>query len=86
MTRFAYGEHGDPFGAFDLTGIVQLSGPDRMNEDKGLSITGQLGFTLLMNQASGIRLAAQVTEDAGTFQIGAQLQGTYGLLDGTFAR
>ncbi len=86
MTRFTYGEHGDPFGAFDLTGIVAVSDPDRMGLDKGSSITGQLGFTLLMNQASGIRLAAQVVEDSGTFQIGAQLQGTYGLLDGTFAR
>ena len=86
MTRFTYGEHGDPLGAFDLTGIVEISSDDRMGTDKGLLISGQLGFTMLFNQASGIRLAAQIVEDSGTLQIGAQLQGTYGLLDGTFAR
>ena len=57
-----------------------------MGTDKALSISGQLGFTYLMNQASGLRLAAQLTEDQGTIVIGAQLSATYGLLDGTFAR
>ena len=65
MTRFTYGDHGDPFGAFDLTGTVQVSSDDRMGTDKGLLVSGQLGFTLLLNQASGIRLAAQVVEDTG---------------------
>jgi hypothetical protein len=86
MTRFTYGEHGDPFGAFDLTAAVQYSNDDLTGIDSGFEISGQLGFTYLVNQASGIRLAATVAEDDGTFQFGAQLSGTYGLLDGTFAR
>jgi hypothetical protein len=86
MTRYTYGEHGDPFGAFDLTGTIDVSSDDQMNTNKSLRIGGQLGFTLNVNQASAVRLAAQVTEDTGTLMIGAVLQGTYGLLDGTFAR
>jgi hypothetical protein len=86
MTRFTYGEHGDPFGALDLGADVMLSSDDQMNSDKELRITGELGFSYWLNQASGLRLAAQVAEDRGALFIGAQLQATYGLLDGTFAR
>jgi hypothetical protein len=86
MTRFTYGDHGDPFGTFDLTGTVQYSSDDQMNVDKGLDVSASLGFTYLINQASGLRLAANVAEDDGTFILGAQLTATYGLLDGTFAR
>ena len=86
MTRFTYGDHGDPFGMFDLTGTVQVSSDDRMNTDKGLRIEGQLGFTMLFNQASGLRLAASLAEDGGTLFLGANLQATYGLLDAVFAR
>ena len=86
MTRFTYGEHGDPFGALDLGGEVMLSSDDQMMSDKELRVTGELGFNYWINQASGIRLAAQVTEDRGALFLGAQLQATYGLLDGTFAR
>ena len=53
---------------------------------KSLRVSGELGFTYVINQASGLRLAAQVAEDDGTLFIGGQLQATYGLLDGTFAR
>jgi len=86
MTRYTYGEHGDPLGMFDLTGIVELSNDDRMNTDKGLHIEGQLGFTMLFNQASGLRLAGSIAEDGGTIFFGANLQATYGLLDAVFAR
>ncbi len=85
-TRFTYGEHGDPFGTFDLTGTVQYSTDDEMNVDAGFSVAAQLGFTYIINQASGLRLAAQVAEDDGSFLFGATLTATYGLLDGTFAR
>jgi hypothetical protein len=86
MTRFTYGEHGDPFGALDLGADVMVSSDDQMRSDKELQITGSLGFSYWINQAGGLRLAAQVTEDRGDYFIGASLTATYGLLDGTFAR
>jgi hypothetical protein len=86
MRRFTYGDHGDPFGVFDLSGTVQLSDDDLMMSDRSLRVTGELGFTYLFNQASGLRLAAQVIEDGGELFVGGQLQATYGLLDGVFAR
>jgi hypothetical protein len=86
MTRFTYGEHGDPFGAFDIGADVMLSSDDQMNSDKELRITGELGFSYVINQAGNLRLAAQVGEDRGALFIGAQLQATYGLLAGVFAR
>ncbi|HEX4451079.1 MAG TPA: HEAT repeat domain-containing protein [Kofleriaceae bacterium] len=86
-TRFTYGDHGDQFGAVDLTATVQYGGDDvPMNADNGFSIAAQLGFTYLINQASGLRLAGQVAEDDGELLFGATLTATYGLLDGTFAR
>jgi hypothetical protein len=86
LRRFTYGEHGDPFGVADLTGDVALSDDGVMMSQKQLHVGGSLGFTYWMNQASGLRLAAQLAEDGGAFFLGAQLQATYGLLDGTFAR
>jgi hypothetical protein len=86
MTRYTYGEHGDPLGMFDLTGIVEISSDDQMNTDKGLHLEGQLGFTMLFNQASGLRLAGSIAEDGGTIFFGANLQATYGLIDAVFAR
>ncbi len=93
MRRFTYGEHGDPFGAFDVRGTLALSSDastaDPCNGggcDKSLRIEGELGFTYWLNQASGLRLAAQVAEDAGELFLGARLEATYGLLDGIYAR
>ncbi len=86
VRRFAYGDHGDPLGAFDLAAVLQISDDDLMNSQLGQRLTGQLGFTWWMNPASGVRLAANVGEDRGALFIGAELQATYGLLDGTFAR
>jgi hypothetical protein len=86
MRRFTYGDHGDPFGMFDLSGSIGLSTDDLMASKAQLEISGSLGFTWWLNPASGFRLAASVIEDAGELFIGAQLQATYGLLDGTFAR
>jgi len=85
-TRFTYGDHGDPFGTVDVTGTVAYSSDDQMNVDSGMAISAQLGFTYLLNQASGLRLAAQVADNDGAYLIGATLTATYGLLDGTFAR
>jgi hypothetical protein len=86
--KFTYGDHGDPFGAFDLTGDVKISN-DNLNDmgdnQTGLRLGGQLGFTYWLNQASGIRLAATAALDSGELFIGAQLQAAYGFLDATFA-
>jgi len=84
--KFTYGEHGDPFGAFDLSAEVQLSSDGAMTSQTGQRITGQLGFTWWLSPASGVRLAASLGEDRGAIVFGAQLSGSYGLLDGTFAR
>ncbi len=93
MRRFMYLEHGDPFGALDLRGTLALStdanpGDPCMGEgcDTSLRIEGELGFTYWFNQASGLRLSANLAEDAGEIFFGARLEATYGLLDGTFAR
>ena len=56
------------------------------DSDTGLRLEAELGFTYWVNQASGVRLAAQFAEDAGAFYLGARLEATYGLLDGVFAR
>jgi len=84
--RFTYGEHGDPFGALDVSAELQLSSDGAMTSQTGQRITGQLGFTWWLSPASGFRLAASLTEDRGAVVFGAQLSGSYGLLDGTFAR
>ncbi|MGE0872024.1 MAG: HEAT repeat domain-containing protein [Kofleriaceae bacterium] len=82
--KFTYGDHGDPFGAFDLSADVRIS-DDGEDADLAMRISAELGFTWLINQASGIRLSANLTEDTGEVFIGAQLEATYGFLDGTFA-
>jgi hypothetical protein len=86
LRRFTYGDHGDPLGALDVSGVLQLSDDDLMNSQIGQRLSGQLGFTWWLNAASGIRLAASVGEDRGALFLGAELTATYGLLDGTFAR
>jgi HEAT repeats len=84
--RFTYGEHGDPFGAIDLSATLQLSDDDLMDSQIGQRLTGELGFTWWLNPASGVRIAATIGEDRGAVFFGAELSATYGLLDGTFAR
>ncbi|HEY0481540.1 MAG TPA: HEAT repeat domain-containing protein [Kofleriaceae bacterium] len=86
LRRFTYGDHGDPLGALDVSGVLQISDDDVMNSQIGQRLSGQLGFTWWLNAASGIRLAASVGEDRGALFLGAELTATYGLLDGTFAR
>jgi hypothetical protein len=90
--RFTYGEHGDPYGLFDLGGGIALAqddidfdGDGTRDSKTALRVTGTLGFTWWLNQASGIRLAANMAADSGELFVGAQLSATYGLLDATFA-
>jgi hypothetical protein len=88
LRKLTYGDHGDPFGAFDLAADLRISNDnlDPMGDNQtGLRLGGQLGFTYWLNQASGIRLAATAAIDSGELFIGAQLQATYGFLDATFA-
>jgi hypothetical protein len=86
MNRYTYGEHGDPFGMFSLTGVFGLSNDGLMASNTSLHLEGDLGFTYWINQASGLTLAASLIEDGGDLFVGASLQATYGLLDGSFAR
>lgn len=88
MRRFTYGEHGEQFGVFDVSGELAMSsdGIPMGDSDTSLRIAGELGFTYVINQVSGIRLAANLAEDAGAFVVGAKLEATYGFLDGRFAR
>jgi hypothetical protein len=86
LRRFTYGDHGDPLGALDLSGTIQVSDDGLMDSELGQRVFGELGYTLWLNQASGVRLAASVGEDRGALFFGAELSATYGLLDGTFAR
>ena len=86
LQRFAYGEHGEPLGVLDASLSVALSDDDVPNGDPALGVTGALGFTYFMNQASGLRLAATATVDQGQLFLGAQFSATYALLDGTVAR
>ncbi|MDQ3334507.1 MAG: HEAT repeat domain-containing protein [Myxococcota bacterium] len=92
MRRFTYGEHGDSYGMFDLGGGVQLAqddidfdGDGTRDSKTGLGVHGELGFTWWMNQASGIRLGADVRMESKELFIGANLSATYGFLDATFA-
>ena len=84
LRRFTYAEHGDPVGALDATLAVQLSDDDVMG-DTGKRISASVGWTWWINQAGGFRVAANLTDDTGAIQFGLSLQGTYALLDGTFA-
>jgi hypothetical protein len=58
-----------------------------MNDERdlGLRLSGQVGFTYFMNQASGVRIAGTVAADAGELFLGASLSLTYGLLDSGYA-
>ncbi|HEU0037372.1 MAG TPA: HEAT repeat domain-containing protein [Kofleriaceae bacterium] len=88
LRRFMYGDHGDPFGAFDLKGEVLVSDDDPLGDDDpelGTRLQGELGFTWWTNQASGIRLAANIALDGDELFFGASLAATYGFLDATFA-
>ena len=92
MRRFTYGDHGDPYGMFDLRGGVgvaqddlDFNGDGERDSKLALRVSGTLGFTWWLNQASGIRLGADVQADSGELFVGASLSATYGLLDATFA-
>ncbi len=85
LRKFTYAEHGDPVGALDVSGLVELSDDTVPMTDKGLRIGGSVGFTWWVNQASGVRVAANLVEDRGAITFGLSLQGTYGFLNGTFA-
>lgn len=92
VRRFTYGEHGDPFGALDVAGRLRFSsdGYDEATfnfaSDKAMRFEAEAGFTYWMNQASGLRLAAELVVDQRTFFLGARLEATYGLLDAVYAR
>ncbi|MCX5744354.1 MAG: hypothetical protein NT062_17835 [Proteobacteria bacterium] len=90
LRRFTYVEHGDPYGALDVSLVMRVSNDDRdvgnmMKSDLGSRIEAQVGFSWWVNPASGLRLAATVAEDTGKLFVGARLEATYGFLDGSYA-
>ncbi len=90
VRKFTYGEHGDPYGMIDVSLDLSAGNDDRgvgnnMTSDLGTRIEGQVGWTWWLNQASGLRLAGDITEDTGHVFFGAKLAITYGFLDGAFA-
>jgi hypothetical protein len=88
VRKLTYGDHGDPFGAIDVVADLKMSNDNRnaMGDNQtGLRLGGQLGFTYWLDQASGVRIAATGALDSGELFLGVQLQATYGLLDATFA-
>lgn len=89
LRRFVYGEHGDPLGALDVSATVRLSDEGQLegqeNAPVAMRIGAEAGYTMFMNQASGLRLAGAVASDSGELFFGGSLTVTYGLLDGTFA-
>ncbi|HSK00639.1 MAG TPA: HEAT repeat domain-containing protein [Kofleriaceae bacterium] len=88
VKKLTYGDHGDPFGAIDVVADLKVSNDNRnaMGDNQtGMRLGGQLGFTYWLDQASGVRIAATGAIDSGELFLGVQLQATYGLLDATFA-
>jgi hypothetical protein len=92
VRRYTYGPHGDPFGALDAGAALRFSkdGFDEMasgiRSDKAVRFEATAGFTYWMNQASGIRVAAELVMDQRVYFFGARIEGTYGLLDAVYAR
>ncbi len=71
-----------------MTADLKVSNDNRneMGDNQtGLRLGGQLGFTYWLDQASGVRIAATGALDSGELFFGVQLQATYGFLDATFA-
>jgi hypothetical protein len=89
LRKFTYGDHGDPFGMLDLSASVDVSDQDNLDpgngDDLGMRISGQVGFTWWLNQASGIRLAGTIATESKELFFGVSLSAAYGLLDGTFS-
>jgi hypothetical protein len=84
--RFTYGAHLDPIGSIDVTATLGASDDDVGMRDIGMLVGGEIGFTLRPNRASALRLAGNVTLDGGELIVGASLEATYGLADGSVSR
>jgi hypothetical protein len=86
VRKFTYSDHADPLGALDATVNLIVSNDGGMMSDDALRVDSALGYTWWINQASGLRVAATASSDGHQLFLGGQLQITYGLLDGAFAR
>jgi hypothetical protein len=84
--KFTYSDHFDPIGAIDVTAFTGASDDDVDGVDIGFLVGGEVGFTLIPNRASSLRLAADATLDGGELVIGATLQANFGLADGSVSR
>jgi hypothetical protein len=86
LRRFTYNSAGDPIGTIDARANAAISNDDRMDTNAGLSVGAELGFTYWLNQASGLRVAANASFDSGELFIGAKIDASYGLLRAAIAR
>ena len=92
MRRFTYGDHGDPFGALDLTGdrrerptTARRCRHDAQRHRGCGSRASSASRTWHEPGVGHARSPRQLAEDGGELFLGATLEATYGLLDGTFA-
>jgi hypothetical protein len=84
--RFVHADHGELLGGLDVGAEVALSDDDVEGRDLGLSLAAGVGWSATFNQASRIRVGADVKVDAGELFLGASLTASYGWLDAGFAR
>ena len=82
---FVYGDHFDPRGALDIGADVAAADDDLDSTDLGVRLGGEVGWTIIVSRASSIRVAGQAIFDSGEIFVGANLEASYGLLDGNFA-
>jgi hypothetical protein len=84
--KFTYGEHFDPLVALDVGAHLAVDDPDVDGVDLGFLVGGDVGLTLRPNRASALRLAGNLVFDRGEMILGATLEATYGLGDGSVSR
>jgi hypothetical protein len=83
--KFTYGEHFDPLVAIDIGAMGGISDDDVMTET-GYMVGGDVGITFRPNRASALRLSGAARMDSGEIFVGATLEATYGLADGSVSR
>jgi hypothetical protein len=81
--KFTYGDHYDPIGAIDIGAFAAVSDDDVDGVDVGFSVGGDIGFSLVFNRVSVLRLSGNASFDGGELIVGAALEASYGLADGS---
>jgi hypothetical protein len=84
--RFTYDDIGDATGTIDTQLSASISSDDIEQEQRGVRLAAELGWTYRLRQASGLRIAANLAFDSGELFIGAKIDASYGLLTSAFSR